>query len=205
MSDQTFETGDRQVVVGWWLAMLLAVPSVAAAAEPPAVPMSLGQGTGGDGAWTCSSAAHSPTTIHVDEAAGPEGTPAAILEFKYVGDKYNWNWGTADTGSVSAAGCVAVRVTYRTNMPKGFPSLNLMVRESTDAGYWVPRGLPVSPNRFATVTLPFGEFTLPAWSKDANGKLDIDLINQVSIGVETGSPGNGRISISEIQLVPPGW
>jgi len=205
MSDFRFETGARHVVAGWWLIALLAALHVAAAAERPAVPMSLGDGTGGDGAWTCSSAAHSPTTIRVDQTAGPEGTSAAILEFEYVSDKYNWNWGTTSTGSVAAAGCVALRVTYKTDVPKGFPGLNVMVRESTSAGYWIPRGLPLSPKRFTTTTLPFDKFTLPAWSKDANGKLDIDLINQVSIGVETGSPGKGRIFISEIQLVPPGW
>ncbi len=52
MSDQTFETGDRNVTAKWWLVALLAVPSVAAAGEPPAGPLSLGQETGGVGGVT---------------------------------------------------------------------------------------------------------------------------------------------------------
>jgi len=46
---------------------------------------------------------------------------------------------------------------------------------------------------------------VPAWSSCANGKLDIDLIKEVSVGVETASSGNGHIIISDVQLAPPGW
>jgi len=148
---------------------------------------------------------HSPTKIRVEETAGPEGTPAAVLEFEYVTGKYNWNWGTVSLGSVDPAGTVSVRVTYRTDMPKDFPGLNVMVRESTRAGYWAPKALPPSPKRFSTETMPLDELTLPAWSKDDNGKLDIDLIRHVSIGVETGAAGKGRIVISDVELVPDGW
>ena len=198
-----FRTWGTLRMAGLVGAVIALAASVAAAQS--SVPRALGTGTGGDGEWSCSSAAHSPTTIRVDAAAGPEGTPGAALEFEYVGDKYNWNWAQVDLGSVDATGCVAVRVTYRTEMPKGFPGLNVMVRESTNAGYWVPRGLPPSPKRFRTETVPLSKFSLPAWSKDENGKLDIDLIRNVSIGVETGAAGKGRVFISDVELVPEGW
>lgn len=192
-----------------WFFLVAVLSSSIAGVNPPAgrplVPMTLGKGTGGDGPWSCGSAAHSPTRIRIDETAGPEGTSTAVVEFEYVTGKYNWNWGTVDVGSVDPTRFVAVRVTYRTDMPEGFPGLNLMVRESTGAGYWVPKALPPSRKRFRTELVPFERFSLPAWSKDENGKLDIDLIRQVSIGVETGAAGKGRIFISEVELVPAGW
>lgn len=181
------------------------IATVASAQTVVPVPRSLGEGTGGDGKWSCGSAAHSPTRIRVTDDAGPESTPAAVLEFEYVTGKYNWNWALVDLGRVDPTGSVAVRMTYRTDMPKGFPGLNVMVRESTGAGYWVPRALPPSPKRFRTETVPLGKFTVPAWSKDENGKLDVDLIRSVSLGVETGEAGKGRIVIAEVELVPEGW
>lgn len=189
---------------------LLAVLSAGAAgvgatADQPRVPMALGRGTGGDGPWSCGSAAHTPTTVRVDDAAGPEHTSAAVVEFECVTGKYNWTWGTVSVGSVDPTSFVALRVTYRTDMPKGFPGLNVMVRESTRAGYWVPKALPPSPGRFRTELLPLERFSLPAWSKDENGKLDIDLIREVSIGLETAAAGRGRIFISDVDLVPAGW
>ena len=192
-----------------WLSLIAVLPLCVTGGDAPTrrlpVPMTLGKGTGGDGPWSCESAAHSPTKIRVAETAGPEGTSAAVVEFEYVTGKYNWNWGTVGVGSVDPTGFVAVRVTYRTDMPDGFPGLNLMVREPTGAGYWVPKALPPSRRRFRTEVVPFGKFSLPAWSKDENGKLDIDLIRRVSIGVETGAAGKGAIYISEVALVPAGW
>lgn len=190
-----------QGVLAW---IPLAVVSLAVA-EPPPVPATLGQGTGGDGPWSASGAPHSPTTIRVDETAGPESTPAAVLEFEFGSGKYNYNWSAVDTGSVDPTGFVALRFTYRTEVPEGFPGLNVMVRESGGAGYWVPKGLPLSPGRFTTVTLPFAKFSLPGWSKDDNGKLDVNLIHQVCVGLETGSPGEGRVFLSDVELVPGGW
>ena len=193
--------------LGTALALCLAWPLTASAqtAERPAIPLTLGAGTGGEGAWTCSGAAHSPTTLKVDETAGPEATPAAVLEFTFSPGKYNYNWAEVACGSARATGCVAVRLTYRTELPDGFPALNLMVRESTGAGYWVPDCLPPSPTRFRTETVAFTRFTVPSWSKDDNGKLDLELVDHVALGLATGSSGPGRILIADVELVPPGW
>ena len=197
---------ERATAGGWLVLLLLAVlPGAGAWSQDALVPATLGRGTGGDGEWSCSSAAHAPTAIRIDAAAGPAGTPAAVLEFEYTTVKYNWNWATVSVGSVVPAGFAAVRVTYMTDMPQGFPGLNVMVREATKAGYWVPKGLPPSPGRFRTETLPFAMFTLPPWSRDENGKLDVDCIRAVSIGVETGAAGTGRIVIADVVLVPEGW
>ena len=189
------------------LLLSLAWP-LAACAQPeeqPVDPRSLGAGTGGDGVWAGSGAAHSPTTIKVDETAGPEGTPAAVLEFTFSPGKYNYNWAEVACGSANAAGCVAVRVTYKTEMPDGFPALNLMVRESTGAGYWVPGFLPPSPTRFRTETVALDRFAVPSWSKDENGELDTEQINRIALGLETGRSGKGRVLIADVELVPPGW
>ena len=170
------------------------------------VPMSLGAGTGGDGAWTVGHAAHSPSAVTVDPLAGPEETPAAVLRFTFVPGKYNWNWASVDLGTVEPTDTLAVRVTYRTEAVPGGSRLNLMVREAGGVSYWMPTGLPLSPGEFTTVTVSLAELSMPAWSKkDPSGGLEADQIHQVSIGFETGNSGTGRIIISEVQLVPEGW
>ncbi|MBI3920352.1 MAG: hypothetical protein HY318_02950 [Armatimonadetes bacterium] len=173
--------------------------------QPATVPRVLGKGTGGDGAWSCHSAAHSPTTVNLDEAAGPEGTPAAIVEFAFSPDKYNWNWADVEVGGVEPGHFKAVRLTYRTQVAADFARLNLMVSESSGGSYWAPGGLPLSLGRFRTVTIAFAALTLTPWSKDANGKLDAHLVQNISIGLETGRGGKGRLVISDVELVPEGW
>lgn len=185
--------------------VLLSVVAPATKAEHPAVPRALGKGTGGDGAWSCSSAAHSPTTVKVQETAGPEGAPAAVLEFEFTSGKYNWNWAIVSLGSVQPSRFKAVQVTYRSDVAPGFAKMNLMVCEAGGAGYWVPEGIPLSPKRFRTVTVSFDKFALTPWSKDENGRLDVNLIRDVSIGFETGSSGKARLLISDVELVPEGW
>lgn len=179
--------------------------SAAAVAAEAVVPRSLGRGTGGDGAWSVGHPEHSPSRLVVEPGAGPEATPAAVLEFTFCATTYNWNWATVETGTADPSSAVAVRITYRTEVPAGFPPLNLMVREAGSAGYWVPEGLPLSPGRFATVSVPLQGFVLPAWSKDSNGKLDVEAIRQVSIGLASSAAGTGRVFIADVALVPAGW
>jgi hypothetical protein len=183
--------------------VLLLAPALRA--QQLAVPMTLGQGTGGDGLWEAAGAPHSPTTVRIEENAGPAGTAAAVVEFTFTTGKYNYTWVRVGLGSAKPDGTVAVRFTYRTDVPQGFPGLNVMVRESTGAGYWVHAVLPLSPHRFTTATVPLEKFSLPSWSKDANGRLDVDLIDQVCFGFESASSGKGTIVMSDVQLVPEGW
>lgn len=170
-------------------------------AVPAAVPLSLGQGTGGDGEWSASGAGHSPTTVWVEETAGPEGTPAAVLAFAFSPEKYNYNWAQVAVGKRPTASVRAVQVTYRTAMPANFPPLNVMVVEEGGASYWVPEGLPPSPDRFRTHTLPLSRFTLPGWSSDPNERLDADRLAQVAIGLATGASGKGRLYLADVKLL----
>ena len=201
--------GVRHGVLPW--GCLLGVLLLAAAGGPgwgadaPAVPVTLGAGTGGTGAWTCVAAAHSPSTLKVDASAGPESTPAAVLEFSFSATQYNWNWATVGTAGLDLSGFTAVRVTYRTEVPAGFASLSVMLRESTGGSYWVPQVLPLSPRRWHTAIVPFSRFTVPAWSKDANSTLDLDLVTAVSIGLETARSGPGRVILADVELLPAGW
>lgn len=186
--------------------LLMLLAAVGAGGEGMHVPMSLGAGTGGDGAWTVGHAAHSPSTVAVAPLAGPAETPAAVLEFSFMAGKYNWSWANVALGTVDPADALAVRVTYRTEAVPGSTRLNLMIREVKGSAYWVPRGLPLSPGTFTTATVSLTELSMPAWSrKDPSGRLEADQIHQVSIGLETGSSGTGRIIIAEVQLVPKGW
>ena len=112
-------------------------------------------------------------------------------------------------------GCDLVREPFRglplfqleiqAEVPAEFPGLNVMVHESTGAMYWVHAGLPLSPRRFVTVTIPLTAFSLPPWSADPNGKLDVNLIDQVGLGIETASSGQGKVMVADLQLVPAGW
>lgn len=185
--------------------LLLRDVAFTAEANRPPIPLTLGQGTGGEGAWAASGAPHSPTALALDVGAGPEGTPAARFSFEFAHGKYNYHWATVDTGRADTSGYVAVRFTYRTEVPEGFPPLNVMLRERGGGSYWVPEALPLAPGRFATVTVPFSRFSVPAWSKDPNGRLDEDLIEQVALGFATGNSGKGEVAVSDVVLVPAGW
>lgn len=173
--------------------------------QEPAIPWSLGRETGGDGAWSVGHAEHSPSHVVVEPAAGPEATPAAVLEFTFSPSKYNWNWATVETGGADPSLSIAVRVTYRTEVPAGFPPLNVMVREAGSAAYWLSEGLPLARGRFKTVSVPLRALTLPAWSRDDNGRLDVAAIRQVSVGLASSAAGTGRVLIAEVELVPAGW
>ena len=205
MLEHRFHKAPVGFMAAWSFLVLLTLLGARMPAGEMTVPWSLGKGTGGQAPWSCSSAAHSPTTISVDAEAGPEGTAAAVLAFEFVSGKYNYNWADVKLGTVDPVGTVAVRLTYKTDVPAGFPGLSLMLRESSGGCYWFPRGLPLSPGRFTTQTVPLSKLTVPAWSKDANGKLDIELISEVCIGLETGNSGKGRVFIAEVHLVPAGW
>lgn len=200
--------GSLQRVAMWFnaIAMLSLVSAgPMARAEQAVVPRVLGKGTGGDGVWSCHSAAHSPTTVKRDDSAGPEGTPAAVVEFAFSPDKYNWNWADVEVDGVDPSRFTAVRLTYRTEVPPDFARLNFMVSESSGGSYWIPGGLPLSLGRFRTVTIAFATLTLTPWSKDANGKLDTHLVQNVSVGLETGRGGKGRLVLSDVELVPEEW
>ena len=187
----------------------LAVPAcllaTVAGAAVPGVPRSLGQGTGGDGTWSATHAEHSPSTVTVKPHSGPEQTPGAILEFAFAKGKYNWNWANVSVGSVDPTATQYVRLTYCTDVPPGVAKVNLMIREADKASYWIPGGLPLSPKRFSTVTVSLDRFRLAPWAKDSNASLDPDRIVEVSIGLETGSSGQGQLIIGDAQLVPAGW
>jgi len=169
------------------------------------VPLTLGRGTGGEGAWTAGGAPHSPTTLAIDETAGPEGTPAAVVSFRFSPGLYNYHWAWVEADHLDTGGTITVRLTYRTETPADFPPMNVAVRENTGATWWVPEGLPLSPGRFRTATVPLARLSVPGWSTDANGRLDEDRIEAVGLGFATGSSGEGRIFVSDVVLLPAGW
>jgi hypothetical protein len=195
----------RSLVAAACLSAGLLSWAVVGAEEQAAVPLSLGAGTGGDGAWTALAAEHSPSTVTVDAGAGPEGTPAAVMAFTFTAGKYNWNWAQVACGSADPKPTVAVRFTYRTETPDDFPALNVILRESSGAAYWAPTALPLSPRRFTTVTLPLAAFAVPGWSRDENQTLDVPLVDTVGLGLATAAAGTGRVIVADVLLVPAGW
>jgi len=64
---------------------------------------------------------------------------------------------------------------------------------------------PPATDEWTTLTVPFSDFVLGGWSKDDNGRLDPERINQVMIGLHgaaTVDRAEGAIRFLDVEFVP---
>jgi hypothetical protein len=65
--------------------------------------------------------------------------------------------------------------------------------------------MPPASADWTTITIPFEQFTLGEWTKDPDGKLDLDDVVSVMIGTHgaaSGGGGPGLIMACDLEFVP---
>jgi len=76
-----------------------------------------------------------------------------------------------------------LQFTYKATLPAGNPTLQglLVSLHERDGSQYYASPAPPPAADWKTMTIPFTSFKLGEWSKDENGRLDVDQIASVSI------------------------
>lgn len=133
---------------------------------------------------------------------GPNGEPCTKLSFTFPGGKHMYLVPSMALPQTDLDGYSALEITYKAELPPGIEGLLVMLGES--GGQFMAEPMPKASETWLTVTIPFADFKLGGWSKDDNGKLDVDRVNSVMIGAHGTSPGGGPglITVADIRFVP---
>ncbi len=157
----------------------------------------------GPGTWSASQNPAVKGTITTPNE-GPDGQACLKYEFTAPGGQHRWMIPSTPVPNADLEGYTALRFMYKATLPKGINSLLVMVGERGGAQYCAdPAPLPVGD--WMEVTIPFEDFTLGSWTKDANGRLDLQDVSSVMIGahgVPSEAQGKGLIMATNIQFVP---
>jgi len=133
---------------------------------------------------------------------GPNGEACTNLAFTFPGGKHMYLVPSMNLPQSDLEGYSALEITYRAQLPPGIQGLLLMLGES--GGQFMVDPLPPPSDTWVTMTIPFADFKLGGWSKDDNGQLDTDRIQNVMVGTHGASTtgGEGLILVSDIRFVP---
>lgn len=135
---------------------------------------------------------------------GPGDKPCMKLDFQFPGRRHMYAVPSTPLPVVELEGYGGLRFTYKATLPQGLAGLLVMLGERNGAQYFVDPPPPASAD-WTTVTIPFANFRLGTWSKDSNGKLDLEEVDRVMIGVHGTAAedvGNGTIWATDIEFVP---
>lgn len=135
---------------------------------------------------------------------GPDGSACARIAFAFPGGRHMYVVPTVRPGGAELAGYRAMRLTYKAALPKGIPGLLLMLIERGGAQYFVEPPPPAAAD-WKTVTIPLDRFRLGRWSRDDNGRLDLNDVRAVAVGVHGTAAereAKGTIRVADIRLVP---
>ena len=157
----------------------------------------------GPGAWTASADKAVKSTL-TTPSEGPGGKPCMKLEFKFPGRRHMFATPSTPVLGGELEGYKALRFTYKATLPPGIKGLLVTVGERGGAQYYADPAPPASVE-WTTITIPFDKMKLASWTKDTNGKLDVDLIERVMIGAHgtaSGDGGAGVIYAADVEFVP---
>jgi len=135
---------------------------------------------------------------------GPNGKPCLKTEFAFPGRRHVYVTPAAPIGELELAGYQGLRFTYKAKLPPGIDGLLVCLNERGGAQYYADPAPPAS-DEWKTVTIPFTAFKLGNWSKDENGRLDLDQIASVVIGLHGAASvdsASGAIWATDIEFVP---
>jgi hypothetical protein len=135
---------------------------------------------------------------------GPDGKPCMKFEFQFPGGRHMYALPSTPMPEAELEGYRALRFTYQATLPEGIQGLLVSLFER-NGGQYCADPLPSAQADWTTLTLPFDQFKLGSWSKDANGKLDPEQIGSISIGTHgtaSGEGGSGTIRATDIEFVP---
>jgi len=210
LSDKDRESSDWQQVAKMWIGWVFDGPadgsidifgvSLTSTGYRPTTPLTI---TGADaGQWSVGQdpAVRSHLTTPNE---GPDGRPCMKFEFTFPGGRHMYATPFTPVPSGETEGYRALRFTYKATLPAGIPGLLVMLGEGGAQFFADPP--PPPSNDWVTITLPFEQFKLGSWSKDDNGRLDLDKVDRVYIavhGTASGKGGEGTIWVTDIQFVP---
>ncbi|MGQ9731077.1 MAG: hypothetical protein ACUVX8_07350 [Candidatus Zipacnadales bacterium] len=133
---------------------------------------------------------------------GPAGQPCTKLEFTFPGGRHMYLVPSTTLPVTELDGYSALEFTYRATLPPGIEGLLVMLGES--GGQFMAKPMPAPADKWITITIPFADFELGAWSKDDNGQLDIDRVQSLMIGTHgtARQEANGVILVTDIKFIP---
>lgn len=137
-------------------------------------------------------------------AEGPDGKPCMKYEWTQPGGRHMYAIPHVSLPDEEAEGYQALRFTYKAILPKGIGHLFVALHEAGGAQYYTDELAPASAE-WKTLTIPFARLKLGSWSKDDNGRLDLEQIASVSIGCHgtAADPlSKGTVWVAHIELVP---
>jgi len=133
------------------------------------------------------------------------GEAASVkIDFAFPGGSHMYVVPSVRLADVDLTGYRALRLTYKATVPEGIGGLLVMLIERGGAQY-PAEPAPATTGEWRTLTIPLKSFHRGGWSKDDNGRLDLDDVASVAVGVHgTARPARARgaIHVAKIELVP---
>jgi hypothetical protein len=138
---------------------------------------------------------------------GPGGKPCMKFEFTLPGGRHMYALPTTSVPEAELDGYRGLQFTYKATLPAGNPTLQgllVSLHERDGSQYYASLAPPPAVD-WKTLMIPFESFKFGEWSKDENGRLDVDQIASVSIGIHgtaSGAGGNGVIYAADVVFAP---
>jgi len=136
---------------------------------------------------------------------GPEGKACMKYEFEFPGGRHMYAIPRVEMPAGDVEGYTALKLTYKADIPEPITGLLLTVCERGGAQYCAEPPPPPTAGEWKTLTIPFANFRLGGWTKDANGQLDLPDVVAVTCGLHGAAKdavGKGTIWATDIQFVP---
>lgn len=125
-------------------------------------------------------------------------------EFTIPGGRHMYVLPVLPVPDADLTGYSALQLTYRARLPVGIKALLITLVERDGSNYYTD-WLATPTEEWRTLTIPLNEFRLGSWSQDENGKLDLDQIGSIIVGMHgttSEREGNGEIWVMSIAFVP---
>ncbi len=157
----------------------------------------------GPPAW---SVGHDPavkTSIKTD-APGPGDRKCTRLDFNFPGGRHMYVVPSHPIRSIELGAYKGVRLTYKATLPKGIEGVLFMLVEAGGAQYFASPPPPPT-DTWKSIVIPFSRFKHGSWTRDANGRLDLNEVRKVCVGAHgtaSGKGGSGQIWTASIEAVP---
>lgn len=155
------------------------------------------------GAWKLFSDPAARATVSTPDE-GPDGRSCMKLQFHFPGGRHMFANPHVSLPLVDLEGYSALRFRYKATLPAGIAGLLVMVGEGKGAIY-IADPPPPPGAEWATLTVPFAEMKLGAWTRDDNDRLDLDSLTTLYIGVHgtaLGDGGPGTVWATDIEFIP---
>ena len=152
------------------------------------------------------SLAHDPAAKTRTEIVkeGPEGKWCWKTEFVIPGGRHMYVLPSLPLPDIDLTGYSGLQLTYKATLPSGIKAL-LVILVEQDGSHYYTDWIATPSDEWRTLVIPFSEFRLGGWSQDENGRLDLDQIGSVIVGMHgttSESEGRGSIWVASIAFVP---